>query len=1347
MSNNNNFQIVTPFTSLIQQIFPNGILLIPSIPTEPDAPQVGLMYFNTTDSNLYISVGVNEFASLGSTGQLSPALQSIASLVTSGNEIIYTIASNTYATSGISPAGRSFLTLLTSSAQRNALGLTIGVDVQAQSNALNSINAVASSGDDNIAYTSSGIFSSSSLNPWARANLLNIASVSELNTLLGTITGTVSTTNRLIKVSGTNQIAESGVDVDNSNNITNVNNLGIGGNITLTGNLDGITPTERSQLANIDNNTISSTQWGYLSSLNQGLSTSNAPTFAGANFTENINMGTKNINNIANPLLGSDVANKTYVDSVAGGVGLTPLQSASVATATALPASTYSSALGTITVTALTTTLSIDGVSIVASDGQRIVVKNQVTNSENGVYTRTGDSAGHWVLTRTSDFNTPTIKKDTYVFVQLGTQNAFSSWLITQDVTQFNPVVAGSSVIWAQFSGAAVTTAGNGITIAGTTISVNPTSKFTFAGSQLDLNTVSTTYGGTGLVMGALDTNKVLITDPNTGANPLIITKTAPTGDFVGTTDSQSLTNKTITSSTNNVISRGLFSNSGTNTISSYASANPTTGQVLTATNSTTATWQNPAVINPSNTLYVYKNANNVSPNYTTLAAAIADPISTGATATTPCLILMSPGTYEEVNPLNIPQNNTIAGTSEGIQGATIIKATLVNNIINVNGNVRLSSLIIDGAILAGGFATIGLYSSGGTFGSQDFLNNITVRNCSATNIKVTGTGAQYSKFLICKNTSSLVTALTTTSVGYEASLGGVMSGFSFTASAFLSGGVSTMTTGIYCHDDFSYMDISIVQVTSVGTGINIGVATSNTQSDYPIGRISNAVIDLYTTYGIFANTKSYIKLANVIINTNSGADYTNQLSIFMTNPALPADPNFAAALWLNTRQDKSNYLGGASNNLPEIRGCNLSETPGDLQSIFAGNVSLGTAILPAQISVGGGNSYITGMVVFVYDGNTNTSVNRTTEASLEDTSSFPAFPSPTPLTTNDAIYIGGSLIYYGLQISLTTVIAIASGLTTSALAWEYWNGSSWSAIPFMITLGATPYTNQGQNSFGVGTIITNSTTYHYRFGNLNTWSTTLAAGASIVLPSGITDSLRYYVRARVIAGGASGGASQINTIPQINRIKLHSNRTRITNEGYLEYYGNARPRRKLVIPTSQWFPTGVAGETAPAAKRLVATTWATSTISASMTGNDFKNNDTTSICFPWQVPNEIDTSYVLNFNIQYSRGSSGGVGGTVIWQVDYIYTTTGDLIGDPTGAPTTAGMSTGNILSSAPTVAFSNTSVTIPLSILGLLPSVSTVWLKLTRFGTADVFAGDCHIINIWLDYAIWATGYYSST
>lgn len=70
-------------------------------------------------------------------------------------------------------------------------------------------------------------------------------------------------------------------------------------------------------------------------------------------------------------------------------------------------------------------------------------------------------------------------------------------------------------------------------------------------------------------------------------------TEHGATGAVVGTTNVQTLTDKTITATTNNVAAKSLHS--ATTIVDVSAATAPTTGQVLTATSSTIATWQTPA--------------------------------------------------------------------------------------------------------------------------------------------------------------------------------------------------------------------------------------------------------------------------------------------------------------------------------------------------------------------------------------------------------------------------------------------------------------------------------------------------------------------------------------------------------------------------------------------------------------------------------------------------------------------------------------------------------------------------------------------------------------------------------
>ena len=118
----------------------------------------------------------------------------------------------------------------------------------------------------------------------------------------------------------------------------------------------------------------------------------------------------------------------------------------------------------------------------------------------------------------------------------------------------------------------------------------------TFSEACLTLNnlggTLSVSKGGTGA--STLTSGNFLV---GNGTSAVTTTKVVPTGAVVGTTDTQTLTNKTMTAATN-VLTASLLK-TATTEVSVSGSTAPSANQVLMATNSTTASWQTlPASIN-----------------------------------------------------------------------------------------------------------------------------------------------------------------------------------------------------------------------------------------------------------------------------------------------------------------------------------------------------------------------------------------------------------------------------------------------------------------------------------------------------------------------------------------------------------------------------------------------------------------------------------------------------------------------------------------------------------------------------------------------------------------------------
>ncbi len=105
----------------------------------------------------------------------------------------------------------------------------------------------------------------------------------------------------------------------------------------------------------------------------------------------------------------------------------------------------------TFTVTA-TGAFTLDGVAL-NTVGQRVLIKDQSTASQNGVYTVTvaGTTGVSPVFTRALDYDTPSDVNNTgSIPVQSGTANATTSWLLTSQVTSIGS--SGSSLTYAQFS-------------------------------------------------------------------------------------------------------------------------------------------------------------------------------------------------------------------------------------------------------------------------------------------------------------------------------------------------------------------------------------------------------------------------------------------------------------------------------------------------------------------------------------------------------------------------------------------------------------------------------------------------------------------------------------------------------------------------------------------------------------------------------------------------------------------------------------------------------------------------------------------------------------------------------
>ena len=214
----------------------------------------------------------------------------------------------------------------------------------------------------------------------------------------------------------------------------------------------------------------------------------------------------------------NSLVSKEYVDAIKQALDVK--DSVRLATTATLSAN-YNNTGGTLTNSGSNAALQLDGITVVA--GNRILVKDQSSAAENGIYvvTTVGDGSTAWVLTRAEDADVSAeMTGGVFTFVEEGTVGADNGYVFTHNGA---PTLGTTALTVSQFSGAGQIVAGEALTKSGNTLNVNDDNiTLEIASDALRIKGITATAIGDLLIGAATNGGYTRLTKPS--SNDAILT-------------------------------------------------------------------------------------------------------------------------------------------------------------------------------------------------------------------------------------------------------------------------------------------------------------------------------------------------------------------------------------------------------------------------------------------------------------------------------------------------------------------------------------------------------------------------------------------------------------------------------------------------------------------------------------------------------------------------------------------------------------------------------------------------------------------------------------------------------
>jgi len=397
------------------------------------------------------------------------------------------------------------------------------------------------------------------------------------------------------------------------------------------------------------------------------------------------------------------------------------------------------------------------------------------------------------------------------------------------------------------------------------------------------------------------------------------------------------------------------------------------------------------------------------------------------------------------------------------------------------------------------------------------------------------------------------------------------------------------------------------------------------------------------------------------------------------------------------------------------IHGYFLDEIEGDKKLQVLDEFAVGVPGQGKESCFGEGDSYSLGSFCYQYDGSTFTDISNESRSIGGSPFSF-----PTSGTTRE-IYFTTSVLTSGTTTPVEWLGIKASILTAASadgeIVIEYWNGSSWIEFTHMSTESSGNYFPYAMDLFErIG-----SEQIRFQHDIQEDWVSND--------PVGLGNDYNW-VRFRL--------ETVPTTLPVFEQWKVHSNRTEINADGWMEYFGEARPVESVGLPAFE------SANNSPNNQDL----YLQDNFGIGYRENEFENGTTDAAGSLIYLPASVDTSCPLLLNIVMTQGN--GTGGTqsdwvIRWAIvpedENLYF---DTIQSPTSNPIVQEKNVSIVTPSTLTESFT---LEVLLDISGYRSRVASsfpdkIAVQIQRNGGTDACDGNIATARVQVFYTKWCNG-----